>query len=191
IGAASVPGDAHDKSGLNDAVEGGVPHDRLGSHGSAIAWSGAGSRYFMLADRGPGDGAANFKTRFHEVEIAVDPSAKPSMRGAVVKTVLLKDGAGANLVGSAAALGSEGGKPALRFAPEGIRVGPAGTLFVSDEYGPVIAEFGLDGVRRRLLAVPPRFAGAPPSAHASEEREKNARGRVPNRGVEGLAIPPA
>lgn len=33
----------------------------------------------------------------------------------------------------------------LRFDPEGIRVGPNGTFFVSDEYGPYLFEFDRQG----------------------------------------------
>jgi hypothetical protein len=184
IGAASFSGDARDRSGLTDLLDGGVPHDRLGALGSGIAWSGAGSTYFMLPDRGPGDGAAAYKTRFHEVEIVVDPAATPSVRAEVRRTVVFRDEQGVELVGSAAA------DPAIRFDPEALRRGSGGTLFVADEYGPSISEFGQDGARRRLLPVPARYAIRAPDENPAKELKRNARGRVPNRGFEGLAIAP-
>jgi hypothetical protein len=168
----------------------GMPHDRLGSHGSGIEYSGKGNRYFMTSDRGPADGGAAFKTRFHEVEIAVDPTASPPVRAQVVRTVLYKDEAGQCLVGAKTAFSTDPAKPGLRFDPEAIRLSPSGTLYVSDEYGPCIAEFGLDGVRKRVFKVPARFGVAIPAAEPAEELAKNKQGRVPNRGFEGLALTP-
>src|SRR5262249_21261062 len=78
----------------------------------------------------------------------------------------------------------------LRFDPEGVRVGPSGTLFISDEYGPHVWEFGRDGKRLRRLPVPDKFAIARPKADARDELAANRSGREPNRGLEGLALTP-
>jgi hypothetical protein len=107
----------------------------------------------------------------------------------LVGTTLLTTEAGKPLVGAASAIG-KGPADSLRFDPEGIRVGPAGTLFLSDEYGPYVWEFGRDGKRLRRLPVPEKFAVARPKADARDELAANKSGRVPNRGLEGLAITP-
>jgi hypothetical protein len=80
--------------------------------------------------------------------------------------------------------------PALRFDPEGIRVGPNGTFYISDEYGPYVFEFNRLGHLLRRIAVPPKFLIANPSVDPNMELLGNASGRQANRGMEGLAISP-
>ena len=77
-----------------------------------------------------------------------------------------------------------------RFDPEGIRVSPHGTFYISDEYGPYILEFNQQGHLMRRLALPPKFAIANPSSDPNAELLGNAAGRQANRGMEGLAISP-
>src|SRR6185295_16161143 len=86
IGVASIPGDAKDLSGLREKLADGTPQDRLGSMGSAIAYTGAGHRFVMLDDRGPADGAVGFACRLHQFDIDVDPAAKPAVRATLVAT---------------------------------------------------------------------------------------------------------
>jgi hypothetical protein len=77
-----------------------------------------------------------------------------------------------------------------RFDPEGIRVGPFGTFYVSDEYGPFITQFGPFGNAIRHIRIPDDFAIANPSDDPTEELTGNTSGRQANRGMEGLAISP-
>lgn len=184
VGVATLPGDTADKSGLAGKQKDGMPKNRLGGHGSAIAYTGVGNRYILVSDRGPADGASEFACRYHAFDIAVRADGKPAVSIDLVSTTMLTGEKGEPLTGSLA-----GGS--RRFDPEGVRVGPAGTLFVSDEYGPDLAEFAADGRQLRRFVLPSRFRPTRPSAVPLDELPpKNTHGRQPNRGIEGLAITP-
>jgi hypothetical protein len=92
-------------------------------------------------------------------------------------------------VGFQGALGKDGSTP-LRLDPEGVRISPQGTLYISDEYGPFLYEFDMKGRRLASLPMPARFEVPNPQADPKQELERNKTGRVPNRGMEGLAITP-
>ena len=79
-----------------------------------------------------------------------------------------------------------------RLDPEGIRVSRDGRkIYLSDEYGPFLYEFDREtGRRLRAIPLPARFAVSKLSAHGDDEIAGNARGRVANKGMEGLAITP-
>jgi hypothetical protein len=190
LGSASIPGDAADKSGLTDTLPDGTPHNRLGSLGSGIAYTGRGNRYVLIADRGPKDGAVPYRCRFHVADIVVRPGKSPAVQFTLVATTLLTTEAGKPLVGAASGFDAKDPTNWLRFDPEGVRVGPTGTVFISDEYGPHVWEFGRDGKLLRRLKVPDKFRVAHPMADGRDELAANTNGRVPNRGLEGLAITP-
>lgn len=191
VGRAEVPGTARDRSGLTGTLGHGIPHDRLGGFGSGIAWTGVGNRYIAVDDRGPLDGAVAFRTRFQVMEIAVHPGSATAVAVEVVSTVLLSDERGGPLTGNADAFDARDGARDRRLDPEGVRVSARGTLFVSDEYGPAVDEFAMDGRRVRRLAVPGKFAVRVPSAEPGLEQPPFCvSGRQPNRGFEGLAISP-
>lgn len=182
IGTAEIPGTARDLSGLGDKQLDGTPQNQLGGL-SGIAYTGRGDEYVQIADRGPKDGAADFICRFHHTSIRVDPKANPPVAHKLTRTTLLTDEKKQPLLGLL--------DHPRRFDPEGIRVGRTGTVFISDEYGPFLCEFDLSGRRLRSLPVPARFLAAHPSAKPEDELPpKNIRGRIPNRGMEGLAISP-
>jgi len=79
-----------------------------------------------------------------------------------------------------------------RLDPEGIRVSPDGQqVYVTDEYGPFVYRFSrATGQRTRVYALPAAFAIAHKSAVGDDEISGNTRGRVANKGMEGLAISP-
>jgi Esterase-like activity of phytase len=84
-----------------------------------------------------------------------------------------------------------GSAASLRFDPEGVRVSPAGTFFVSDEYGPYVYEFNAAGGRLRVLPMPAKFLIDHPNAVGTNELPPgNNKGRQANRGMEGLALSP-
>ena len=80
-----------------------------------------------------------------------------------------------------------------RLDPEAIRVARNGKhVYVSDEYGPYVYEFNREtGKRTRVFALPEStFAVSAKSAMGANEISGNTRGRVANKGMEGLAISP-
>ncbi|HVV99625.1 MAG TPA: esterase-like activity of phytase family protein [Planctomycetaceae bacterium] len=189
IGTVSIPGTARDRSGLTDELGPGLPHDLL-SGGSGIAYTGQNDRYLVLPDRGPGDGAYPYACRWHFARIRVHPEANPPVSFELEKTTLLFSESGEKLTGSAQALDPTHPARSLRFDPEGVRLGRDGAVFLSDEYGPYVAEFNLQGKRVRTFKLP---AGFPPQTAAAEPKAELAgskRGRQPNSGLEGLAISP-
>lgn len=201
IGAAAIAGDERDRSRLRNLLGGKHPHNRLGSFGSGIDFTGAEDVYLACADRGPADGAFDFACRVQRLRITIDPAAEADRRisAELLDTVLLRDEQGETLTGISSALDAavppQGWR---RFDPEGIRLarGPVaqaapGSFFICDEYGPWIVLFSADGRILRRLAVPNAFTIAAHDADPKRELPpRNRRGRQPNRGFEGLAISP-
>jgi Esterase-like activity of phytase len=80
-----------------------------------------------------------------------------------------------------------------RLDPEGLRVSRNGKrVYLSDEYGAYVYEFDRDsGKRTRAFAMPSAtFAADTLSSMGSAEISGNTKGRVANKGMEGLAITP-
>ena len=190
IGIGTCPGDASDLSGLKGMQSDGTPHNRLGGQGSAIAYSGRGNSYVLASDRGPKD-SNDVICRVHEMEIVVTPGGKHAVELKLTATTLLTNETGKFFVGHGKAFDPLTPTKSRRLDPEGIRVGPRGTLFIADEFGPFLYEFDRKGKRLRSLPVPVKFQPANPGAHAEQELPPhNTVGRQPNRGFEGLAITP-
>lgn len=122
--------------------------------------------------------------RFHFLHITTDVGAPfPNIQTVLLDTRFLRSETGEIFVGAA-------GSFADRFDPEGIRVSPRGTFYLSDEYGPYIFEFNRQGHLLRRLALPSKFATSTPSSDPNVELLGNSSGRQANRGMEGLAISP-
>jgi hypothetical protein len=186
IAKAAIPGDAADLSGLDGKLEDGIPRNRLGGIGSGIAYTGKGNLYILVSDRGPGDGTTNYLCRFHTMKITlVDGALQTSLQS----TTLLCDESGRPLTGHLAALAPDK-KLGGRFDPEGVRIGPDGTIYICDEYGPFIDAFDRQGKRIKRLPIPSHFQLQLPSADPAVESQHNAVGRYPNKGMEGLALTP-
>lgn len=191
VGVGTLPGNTADLSGLKGKQTNGTPHDRLGGHGSAVAYTGRGDEYVLASDRGPADGASDYACRVHRMSITVSPGKTPAVALKLTATTLLTNDDGKQLVGSLGAFTVAEAEKNLRFDPEGVRVGPKGELFISDEYGPLLAEFDATGKRVKVLPVPARFQTAKPGKLPTDEMPPKAKaGRQPNRGMEGLAITP-
>lgn len=187
IGAAAIPGSSLDLSGLTETITfpaGSMPHNLLGGFGSGIAYTGSGNRFIVAPDRGPGDGAPSpyYFDRVHTVDLTVDPATK-TVGFNLTSTKLLTNTSGGHLVGQSSDFVN-------RFDPEGIRVAPDGTFYVSDEYGPNIYHFDASGKQIGKIAVPDKFKIANPNADTTLELTGNTAGRQANRGMEGLAISP-
>ncbi|MCS7022936.1 MAG: esterase-like activity of phytase family protein [Gemmataceae bacterium] len=191
VGVATQPGTETDLSALQGKATDGTPLNRLGGHGSAIAYTGRGNEYLLLSDRGPKDGAVDFPCRIHRVEIRVTANERQLVQLRLLETVLLTDEGGRRLTGALEAIESDRPEKNRRYDPEGLRVGPDGTVYVAEEYGPLVDAFDTKGRRLRCLPVPEAFRPSRLSRNVAEELPPhNHRGRQPNRGFEGLAITP-
>ena len=192
IGQGFVSGAATDKSGLTGVIcQAGAPANCVsqaifGGFGSDVTYTGHDNVFVAAPDRGPFDGLTDvpYLDRIHFLHITTDVGASfPNIHSILLDTRFLKNEANEIFVGAAGAFEN-------RFDPEGIRISPRGTFYISDEYGPYILEFDRQGHLMRRLAVPPKFAIANPSADPNAELLGNAGGRQANRGMEGLAISP-
>lgn len=181
IAVGRIAGDLHDLSGLSGTLETDTPADQLGGF-SAIEYSGEGSRYFVLSDRGPGDGAASFACRVQEFELKIDSAGKliqPLLR----KTILLKNESGQQLNGSLASLSATTNENQnLAFDCEGLRLVNSKSIVVTDEYGPSVRLFSIDGRQQQRWSMPVDFK------LCAEPTKPGVRGTYPNRGLEGVAL---
>jgi len=191
VGVGTLPGTASDLSGLQGKASDGTPNDRLGGLGSGIAHTGRGNEYVLVSDRGPKDGTVPFVCRAHRMTVTVTPGAKDPVALKLTATALLSREDGKQFNGALAAFTGVKPEDNLRFDAEGARLGRTGTLFVADEYGPVVYEFDAKGKRLRALPVPDKFRAPNIGKTPKDELPPFAKtGRQPNRGMEGLAISP-
>ncbi len=189
IGKTTISATATDLSGESDKQENGTPQNRLGGHGSAIAWLGKGNRYVMLPDRGPDDGATSYRCRIQIVEIVVNPRSKTPVTTKLLETHLLTTATGENFLGRQTQFDKAHPEKSLRLDPEGIRVTRNGTFLISDEYGPTVREFTAKGKQLRVLTTPARYLIKSPGGTPEEELPpNNTSGRQNNRGWEGAAL---
>src|SRR4051812_7659377 len=190
IGKAFIPRTAHDLSGLPTPDGPSTPADLLGSFGSAIAYTGRGNRFVAADDRGPGNGNVAWRCRVQTFDIDIQPGAPQPVTVKLVATTLLSDASGRPFTGNSGAYDHDQ-TSGLRLDPEGLRVTPRGTLLISDEYGPWIDEFSIEGRQLRRFTPPDRFLVTYPDGEPTHELPpSNTRGRQPNHGFEGLAISP-
>jgi hypothetical protein len=194
VGVGSIPGNATDLSGTTGVLvgeKGTIPQNQLGSFGSGIAYTGASNIFVATNDRGYSDGVTKpaYLDRFQVFEITLDARAK-TLAPKLIETRLYKNESGQNFVGASSGFDTADPAKSLRLDAEGIRVGPDGNIFISDEYGPYIYEFNRQGARIRTIPVPAKFLIAHPSASGATELSENTSGRQSNRGMEGLAISP-
>jgi hypothetical protein len=183
LARGKIAGDAGDLSVSSHRLETGTPANQLGGF-SAIDYSGDGDTYWVLSDRGPGDGAASYACRMQKIELSwhrADGRLLPKL----VETILLRNEGNQNLLGSLSALSHRGedGLP-LALDSEGLRVLNQKALIISDEYGPSVSSFDLRGERTGTYVLPKGFSLCEAPSQVS------ATGTYPNRGLEGLAITP-
>ena len=199
IGKGVVSGSALDNSGLaGNICQAGVPANCVpkaifGGFGSDITYTGHDDVFIAAPDRGPFDGLTDvpYLDRFYSLHITTDVGAPfPNIRTVLLDTRFLKNENGDNFVGAAGAFVVNDELATLRLDPEGIRVSPHGTFYISDEYGPYLFEFNRQGHLLRRIEVPSKFLISNPSSDPNTELLGNSAGRQGNRGMEGLAISP-
>ncbi|HEY6247440.1 MAG TPA: esterase-like activity of phytase family protein [Pyrinomonadaceae bacterium] len=199
IGKGVVSGSALDKSGLTGNIcQAGapancVPKTIFGGFGSDITYTGHDDVFIAAPDRGPFDGLTDvpYLDRFYFLHITTDVGAPfPNIQTVLLDTRFLKNENGDNFVGAAGSFVANNELATLRLDPEGIRVSPHGTFYISDEYGPYLFEFNRQGHLLRRIEVPSKFLISNPSSDPNTELLSNAAGRQGNRGMEGLAISP-
>jgi len=192
VGKGVVSGSALDTSGLAGSIcQAGapancVPKAIFGGFGSDLTYTGHDNVFIAAPDRGPFDGLTDvpYLDRFYFLHITTDVGAPfPNIRTILLDTRFFKDKGGEDFVGAAGSFDS-------RLDPEGIRVAPDGTFYISDEYGPYIFQFNRQGHLLRRIELPSKFAIANPSDNPNDELLGNTSGRQANRGMEGLAISP-
>jgi Esterase-like activity of phytase len=199
IGKGVVSGTALDKSGLigNICQQGApancVPKAIFGGFGSDLTYTGHDNVFIAAPDRGPFDGLTDvpYLDRFHLLQIKTNVGAPfPNIQTVLLDTRFLKNEVGQTFVGAAGAFVEGNEFATLRLDPEGIRVGPNGNFYVSDEYGPYVFEFNRQGHLMRRIPLPAKFFITDPSSDPNTELLGNTVGRQANRGMEGLAISP-
>jgi hypothetical protein len=198
VGKGEVAGTALDKSGLAGNIcqagvaDNCVPKAIFGGFGSDLTYTGHDNVFVAAPDRGPFDGLTDtpYIDRFHLLQITTDVGAPfPNIQTRLLDTRILRNELDQPFVGATNAFGGTD-LETLRLDPEGIRVSPTGSFFISDEYGPYIFEFNRQGHLLRRITLSPKYAIAAPNADANLELLNNASGRQANRGMEGLAISP-
>lgn len=197
IGVAEIPGNAIDKSGLNQPLkiqfDNGqedpqpVSNNMVGGF-SAAEYSGNGNTFYFLSDRGPFDGAVEWQCRIQTFDISVDDSAsQPKVKVDHVATTCLTDAEGRPLTGLASFYKSDS-THTERLDPEGLRMDAQGNFYVSDEYGPRLIKFSPTGEMAQEFQMPEHLLIDNPGLAKVDENPKNQMGRQTNRGMEGLAI---
>ncbi len=184
VGKVHIAGTTRDLSKLSQRLEDGTPADQFGGL-SAIDYTGRANRFYLLSDRGAGDGAVRFPCRIHEVQLQLNTTSH-SIDFQLINTLLLVNRKGVSLEGSLAAHAVDQAHPEnpdwTAFDPEGLRCLPDGTFLISEEYGPRVVMFDASGHLLREMPIPASWR-----LRATEQGLPTI-GAVPNRGLEGLAL---
>ncbi|MDA8743107.1 esterase-like activity of phytase family protein [Rubripirellula amarantea] len=184
IGTATISGTAVDATGETAALVDGSPANRMGGW-SGMEWSGQGNRFFLLADRGAGDGLVDYQCRYHEVELECDEKTR-QIQFRTISTQTIAGADGCPIVGSLTAHASDLVKHACTaMDPEGLRILANGDFLICEEYGPRLAVVGRDGLVRR------EFVTADTFRLLSDKPGEATHGAFPNRAWEGVAITPS
>ena len=167
IGVGFIPVDALDRSSLagapicqRDDANVCIDQATFRGLGSVVTYTGFNQVFLAVPDRRPFDGRTDvpYLDRFHFLHIDVDTKAAfPNITTKLLATRFLKDEWQRRFVGDAYAFFTSNPFATKRFDPEAVAVSLFGNIFVSDEYGPYIREFGRGGNLLRRIAVPEKF----------------------------------
>jgi hypothetical protein len=188
VNALTVAGDTTDLT-----TEASNAKNRLGGFGSDLVYDAASDLYYGLTDRGPGGGVVEYAPRIQAFKLTTDSATGAISDFQLQNTIVFTQADGSTFTGLNPTLAN--GNPAVlgaSFDPEGLTLTRNGTFLVSDEYGPSVYEFGLDGKLIRQFQVPanlvPRQANG--AVNYTDDRGTVATGRQDNRGFEGLTVSP-
>jgi hypothetical protein len=186
VGTASLPGDTRDRTGWEGTLEEGTPISQLGGFSAIERIPGSeglsgDANYWVLSDRGPADGAASYPCRVHQLRLQLDRQ-NGQLKASVIESLPFTR-EGKPCLGSLKSLTPPGASRGQALDPEGLRIGPEASLWISEEYGPSVDRF--DGAGRWVasLPIPPGF-----SLYRGDDLAAATEGTVPNRGLEGLAV---
>ncbi|KAB1086760.1 esterase-like activity of phytase family protein [Neorhizobium galegae] len=220
VAVGRIPAGQRDKFGETFGSGSGMAIDPTGWKKDADGYAGS---LWLLPDRGYNvDGTTDYNSRINKIEIRLAPAAagqalssdkqQAGVQAKLAETMLLTDDAGKNMTG----LDPESGvraaaakMPAMPQASTGkvsldseavIRL-PDGSLLISDEYGPYIYHFSIDG--KLISATQPPKALLPMRKGQLDFSSNNPGpgGKVPdpkdpepcrqnNQGLEGMAMTP-
>ena len=129
LGSATLPANGTDDTGLLGELENGSPGNLAGGMGSAIAYSGVGQRYYMVPDRGPGDGSTGWIDRMYVVEVAIAPSGPGfTITPTLGHATLFSNEGGAYFTGRSSEFDATNSPASLRFDPEGLSAAERASL---------------------------------------------------------------
>lgn len=181
LASGSIPSDTRDNLG-----------DTVGGLGSGIAHDPETGLFFCIPDRGAGDGTIDFRPRYIKVRLDLEGD---DLNPQVVESVLFRDEQGREMSG----LIPDDPKseiPRLKdgrtcLDPEAIATAPDGTLYVTDEYGPLLYQFARDGKMIRRIELPEIFRPRRADGHVDfTNTDKLVHGRAVNQGPEGMCLLP-
>lgn len=166
--------------------------DTVGGIGSGLVYDSQNDVYLCQPDRGPGDGSLPFRPRFVVVKIK---QSGETLEPTVVESVIFRDAQDVAMTGltpddfTADAPRMKDGRTCLD--PEAIALAADGTLYVSDEYGPLIYQFARDGRMIRRIKLPKKFDPRNSDGALDFAGIKPlVSGRNVNQGGEGMALMP-
>ncbi|MBD2436759.1 esterase-like activity of phytase family protein [Nostoc sp. FACHB-110] len=188
INGLTVPGNSTDLSPSNSNS---ANTNRLGFF-SDLYYDRYNNVYYSLADRGPGGGVIDYKTRVQKFSLDVDQTTGAISNLKLLDTILFTQN-GQNFNGLNPT--KLNGNPSIlgrSFDPEGFAIAPNGNFYVSDEYGPSVYEFSPTGNFIRAFATPsnliPRQSNG--TINYVDGRPDITTGRQDNRGFEGVTLSP-
>lgn len=167
-------------------------HQTIAGIGSGITYDAKDDVYICVSDRGPNDGKIPYRPRFVKLKITQEGD---KLNLAVQDAVIFKDENGQDMTGLIPT-DDEADTPRMKdgrtcIDPEAIAFSKDGRLYVTDEYGPYLYQFGLDGKMIRRFPVPAEFQPKTESGKVVfTDREKIATGRTVNQGPEGMCLLP-
>jgi hypothetical protein len=188
VNGLTIPGNSTD---LSSSSRNSANTNRLGFF-SDLYYDRYNNVYYSLADRGPGGGVIDYKTRVQKFSLDVDQNTGAISNLKLLDTILFtQNGQNFNglnprlLNGDASVLGRS-------FDPEGFAIAPNGNFYVSDEYGPSVYEFSPTGSLIRAFATPsnliPRQSNG--TLNYVDGHPDITTGRQDNRGFEGVTLSP-